>query len=90
MAKTMITANNSAVFHPACSLNWGQSWEMTKLEPNFWVKLWSPLTPFSHDEALLLCQASDSESRWIVWIPNHGEAVLDISEFVAAESAFSS
>jgi hypothetical protein len=83
MAKATIAANNAAVSHPACSLEWEQSLEKPQIEPNFWVKLWSPLNSFSHDEALLLCQASDSESRWIVWIPNHGEAVLDISEFVA-------
>ena len=75
--------NATIVSYPACSLNWAQSLEMPKIEQNFWVKLLSPFNHFCHDEALLLCQASESESRWVVWIPNHGEAVLDVSEFVA-------
>ena len=48
-------------------------------QPNTWVQLLELLNPFCHDEALLLCQESDSE--WVVWIPDHGEAVLHVSQF---------
>ena len=48
-------------------------------QPNTWVQLLERLNPFCHDEALLLCQESDSE--WVVWIPDHGEAVLHVSQF---------
>ncbi|MFH7030457.1 MAG: hypothetical protein ACHBN1_35135 [Heteroscytonema crispum UTEX LB 1556] len=39
-----------------------------------WVKLSLLPNPYSFDEALLLCQLSNDE--WLVWIPDHGEAVL--------------
>lgn len=48
-------------------------------QPNTWVQLLEQLNPFSHDEGLLLCQESDSE--WVVWVPDHGEAVLHVSQF---------
>ena len=48
-------------------------------QPNTWVQLLELLNPFCHDEALLLCQESNSE--WVVWIPDHGEAVLHVSQF---------
>ena len=50
-----------------------------QLQPNTWVQLLELLNPFCHDEALLLCQESDSE--WVVWIPDYGEAVLHVSQF---------
>jgi len=53
------------------------------LEPEFeastWVPLREPPSPYSHDEALLLCQHSESE--WIVWIPDYGEMILHRSQF---------
>ncbi|OKH21094.1 hypothetical protein NIES593_16845 [Hydrococcus rivularis NIES-593] len=48
-------------------------------QPNSWVRLLECLNPFCHDEALLLCQ--ESESEWVAWIPDHGEAILHISQF---------
>ncbi|AFZ27676.1 hypothetical protein Cylst_5676 [Cylindrospermum stagnale PCC 7417] len=39
-----------------------------------WIHLWELPNPFSFDEALLLCQVSEDE--WLVWIPDHGEAIL--------------
>lgn len=44
------------------------------LQAATWVKLRELPNPYSHDEALLLCQHSDTE--WIVWIPDHGEMIL--------------
>lgn len=44
-----------------------------------WVKLRERLSPYSHDEALLLCQ--ETETQWVVWIPDYGEAILDQSQF---------
>lgn len=48
-------------------------------ERNTWVQLLEKPNPFSHDEALLLCQ--HSETAWVAWIPNHGEAILGVEKF---------
>ncbi|MEC4986031.1 MAG: hypothetical protein SAJ37_12480 [Oscillatoria sp. PMC 1068.18] len=45
-----------------------------------WVKLRELPTPYSHDEALILCQISVDE--WVAWIPNCGERILNRSQFV--------
>jgi hypothetical protein len=45
-----------------------------------WVQLLELPNPYSHDEALLLCQQSEDE--WVAWIPDHGEAVLHTSQFI--------
>ncbi len=47
--------------------------------PHLWVKLLNQLSPFSYEEALLLCQASEFE--WIAWVPDHGEVTLHESQF---------
>ncbi|HAG83531.1 MAG TPA: hypothetical protein DCL61_20870 [Cyanobacteria bacterium UBA12227] len=44
-----------------------------------WVQLHERPTPYSYDEALLLCQHSDTE--WVVWIPDYGEMVLHQNQF---------
>jgi hypothetical protein len=56
--------------------NWssGQSYQ-----PSTWVHLLEPLSPLSFDEALLLCQHSENE--WIAWVPDHGEIILNTSQF---------
>ncbi len=46
-----------------------------------WVHLLELPSTFSFDEALLLCQLSEDE--WVTWIPDHGEAVLHVSQFCA-------
>lgn len=51
----------------------------TDFASSTWVRLAKPLSPFSHDEAMLLCQASAEE--WIAWVPDHGEVMLHLSEF---------
>lgn len=48
-------------------------------EPNSWVQLLELPNPFSHDQALLLCQQTDNE--WVAWIPDHGETVLTTNQF---------
>ena len=48
-------------------------------QPHTWVQLLELPSTYSYDEALLLCQLSENE--WVTWIPNHGEAVLNISQF---------
>lgn len=50
-----------------------------EFQPDTWVQLLELPSPFSFDEALLLCQHSDDE--WVAWIPDHGEAVLHVSQF---------
>ena len=82
MVQTTLTSNASARPHPACALNRLHQLDQPTAEPNYWVKLVAPLNPYSHDEALLLCQASDSEGNWIAWVPDHGEAILNVSQFV--------
>ncbi len=49
------------------------------LQPGAWVKLLQLKSPFSFDEALLLCQCG--ENKWLVWIPDCGEAAIDTSQF---------
>jgi hypothetical protein len=50
-------------------------------QSNTWVQLLEPesFSPLCHDEALLLCQISNWE--WAAWIPDHGEAVINIEQF---------
>lgn len=44
-----------------------------------WVKLLELPSEYALDEAKLLCQKSDN--AWVAWVPNHGEVVLDRSDF---------
>ncbi|NJO77763.1 MAG: hypothetical protein HC827_04030 [Cyanobacteria bacterium RM1_2_2] len=48
-------------------------------EPNLWVKLRDSLSPYSFDEALLLCQ--EANELWIAWVPDFGEVVLERHQF---------
>jgi hypothetical protein len=61
-------------------LNWSNQPVIgaAELQPSTWVQLREPPAPYSHDEALLLCQHSETE--WIVWIPEYGEMVLHRSQ----------
>jgi hypothetical protein len=65
--------------HP---LNWSSKSEGSTTEPEWqastWVQLRECPSPYSHDEALLLCQHSETE--WIVWIPEYGEMILHRSQ----------
>jgi hypothetical protein len=66
--------------HP---LNWSSQLDSSTAEHEFeastWVQLRERPSPYSHDEALLLCQHSDTE--WMVWIPDYGEMILHRSQF---------
>ncbi|UAJ72412.1 hypothetical protein IQE94_15270 [Synechocystis sp. PCC 7339] len=44
-----------------------------------WVKLLEIPGDYAFDEAKLLCQ--DSSTTWVAWVPDHGEVVLDRSNF---------
>lgn len=44
-----------------------------------WVRLHTLPNPYSLDEALLLCQ--ESVNHWRAWVPDHGEVVLNQSDF---------
>jgi hypothetical protein len=57
-------------------LNW--TGEAPKAEDQTWVQLLAE-DLFADDQALLLCQ--ESESQWVVWVPGQGETRLDISQF---------
>ncbi|MDZ7949806.1 hypothetical protein [Nostoc sp. DedQUE09] len=52
---------------------------LQRFKASTWVKLLQLPNPFSFDEALLLCPVSADE--WLAWIPDHGEAILNIREF---------
>lgn len=56
--------------YPTCQLNYTR---------DTWVKLRQTPNPYAADEAKLLCQGDGH--AWVVWVPNHGELVLDRSEF---------
>lgn len=52
---------------------------LQRLRASTWVNLLLLPNPFSFDEALLLCPVSADE--WLAWIPDHGEAILNIRQF---------
>lgn len=68
---------------PSPNLGWSKGSYLNEYQPDFqastWVHLLELPNPFSHDEALLLCQSSEDE--WVAWIPDHGEAVLNVRQF---------
>ena len=72
---------------PKTSLTSQQAWKKltacaslkSKPEPSSWVRLVSPPTAFSFDEAWLLCECSGSQ--WLAWIPDYGELLLSTDEF---------
>ena len=53
--------------------------ESSQNEASSWVHLLELPSPYSFDEALLLCQISEDE--WVAWIPDHGEALLHTGQF---------
>ncbi|MEH2171165.1 MAG: hypothetical protein V7K41_31820 [Nostoc sp.] len=52
---------------------------LQRFRASTWVNLLQLPNPFSFDEALLLCPVSADE--WLAWIPDHGEAILNIRQF---------
>lgn len=57
---------------------------MAPVEPRFssstWVKLRNLPSPYSFDEAMLLCECE--EGRWVAWVPDFGEIVLDTNQMM--------
>lgn len=73
------------VRYPSCTLDWSKESlnpYQSSYQPSTWVHLLELPSPFSYDEALLLCEHSEDE--WVVWIPDHGEAVLNVRQFCPA------
>jgi hypothetical protein len=77
---TSVLPNPGAVIYPSCLLKWASQ---PQYEASTWVHLRELPSPFSFNEAMLLCKQSDDE--WIVWIPEHGEAVLHTSQFCSID-----
>ncbi|MBF2079731.1 MAG: hypothetical protein IGR76_14730 [Synechococcales cyanobacterium T60_A2020_003] len=45
-----------------------------------WVKLKATPSPYSHSEAVLLCEIA--EDKWLAWVPDFGEMQLTSAQFV--------
>lgn len=70
-SETAVTSSNNTIgWHPLCHLAYTR---------DTWVKLLRSPSDYAAAEAQLLCQTSDC--AWVVWIPDHGEAVLDRRDF---------
>jgi hypothetical protein len=52
-------------------------------QANVWVKLREPLSAYSTDEALLLCEEADGQ--WVSWVPDFGVAVLGRHQYYRLE-----
>lgn len=67
------------------NINWSIKPYVNESQPeyqvNTWVHLLQQPSDYSYEEALLLCQLSAQE--WVAWIPDHGEAVLNVRQFCA-------
>jgi hypothetical protein len=50
-------------------------------QPSTWVRLRELPSTYSFSEALLLCKAADE--RWVAWIPDFGEIMLEPGQFYA-------
>lgn len=56
--------------YPACQITYNR---------DAWVKLNGLPSEYSFEEALLLCQQEGG--KWLAWVPDHGEVVLNRSDF---------
>ena len=61
---------NTINWNPVCHITYNR---------DSWVKLNESPNTYAGEEALLLCEKSPGV--WVSWIPSHGEALLDKSEF---------
>ena len=52
-------------------------------QANIWVKLREPLSAYSTDEALLLCEEADGQ--WVAWVPDFGVAILGRHQYYRLE-----
>jgi hypothetical protein len=48
-------------------------------QPNLWVNLRDRLSPYSFDQALLLCETEAGD--WIAWVPDFGQTILGRDQF---------
>jgi hypothetical protein len=67
---TVVSSDIAASWHPVCHITYTR---------DTWVKLLQVPSDYAAAEAKLLCQASND--TWVVWVPDHGETVLDCSDF---------
>ncbi len=51
-----------------------------EIPPSTWVRLSQRPTPFSSDEALILCQCA--ENQWLAWVPDYGEITLSANDVI--------
>jgi hypothetical protein len=80
MVKLVSQENKSIPQWCFVPLNSSQNLTKEKSIPaNTWARLLELPNSFCDEEALILCQHSDSE--WVAWIPDYGEAILDASQF---------
>lgn len=47
---------------------------------NQWVQLRDPLSEYSANQALLLCEAGPDQ--WVAWVPNFGQVTLGREQMV--------
>ena len=81
MAPTTLETAKTTV-GPFCWLNKPMSYAAQLPQPSTWVKLRQLPSPYSFDEALLLCQQNDD--HWLAWVPAYGEIVLHERDFAIA------
>ncbi len=62
-------------------LNWNPVCHITYTRDS-WVKLFDLPSEYSSDQALLLCQ--ESLDTWVAWVLDHGEVLLDRSNFYSS------
>lgn len=58
--------------------------DLPVLQSGMWIKLWQLPSPFSADEALLLCQCA--ADQWLAWVPEYGEILLELGDFGELEA----
>ena len=64
------TLESQLIQYPVCHITYNR---------DSWVKLLELPSEYSYYEAKLLCR--HSENAWVAWVPDHGEAVLERSQF---------
>lgn len=73
-----LTRQSRLALESAIASGWNPTCQIT-YNRDAWVKLIQPLSDTSFDEAKLLCQ--ESADTWVAWVPDHGEVILDKSQF---------
>jgi hypothetical protein len=53
-------------------------------QANIWVNLRDRLSPYSFDQAFLLCEVEDG--AWIAWVPDFGQAILGRHQFYGLDA----